>query len=76
MLTALLGVSSTAMASHGVDSIGVENVKGKKVILYKVEPKQRSWLSSHMLIICTFFMKIVSICLCIDILNLNNIRTY
>lgn len=40
MLTALLGVSSTAMASHGVDSIGVENVKGKKVILYKVEPKE------------------------------------
>ncbi len=40
ILLASLFVHFSAYASKPVDSIGVENYKGKKVIIYKVEPKE------------------------------------
>lgn len=41
LLLASLGANSTVtLASNTIDSIGVENHKGKKVIIYKVESKE------------------------------------
>jgi peptidoglycan endopeptidase LytF len=41
LLLASLGANSTVtLASNAIDSIGVENHKGKKVIIYKVESKE------------------------------------
>jgi len=40
LLAALLANTSVSLASNTIDSIGVENHKGKKVIIYKVEPKE------------------------------------
>ncbi|SFH46748.1 LysM peptidoglycan-binding domain-containing protein [Pedobacter insulae] len=40
LLAALLANTSVSLASNTIDSIGVENNKGKKVIIYKVEPKE------------------------------------
>lgn len=37
--TVLLGLASTLFASAPVDSVGVENLNGKKVILHKLDPK-------------------------------------
>lgn len=37
--TVLLGLTSTLFASAPVDSVGVENLNGKKVILHKLDPK-------------------------------------
>ncbi|MFA6249168.1 MAG: LysM peptidoglycan-binding domain-containing protein [Mucilaginibacter sp.] len=37
--TILLGLTSTLFASAPVDSVGVENLNGKKVILHKLDPK-------------------------------------
>ncbi|MFD0764447.1 LysM peptidoglycan-binding domain-containing protein [Mucilaginibacter lutimaris] len=37
--TVLLGLSSTLFASALPDSVGVENLNGKKVILHKLDPK-------------------------------------
>lgn len=37
--TILLGLASTLFASAPVDSVGVENLNGKKVILHKLDPK-------------------------------------
>jgi LysM repeat protein len=39
-ITPLLTVSAAALANPVVDSIGVENVDGKKVILHKIDPKE------------------------------------
>ncbi len=40
LLAVLLANTSVSLASNTIDSIGVENHKGKKVIIYKVEPKE------------------------------------
>ncbi len=40
LLAVLLANTSVSLASNTIDSIGVENYKGKKVIIYKVEPKE------------------------------------
>jgi len=40
LLAALFINTSVSLASNSIDSIGVENNKGKKVIIYKVEPKE------------------------------------
>ena len=40
LLTTLFTSASVSFASNTVDSIGVENNKGKKVIIYKVEAKE------------------------------------
>ncbi|MEJ5996343.1 LysM peptidoglycan-binding domain-containing protein [Pedobacter sp. Du54] len=40
LLASLLLSTSVSLASNTIDSIGVENNKGKKVIIYKVEPKE------------------------------------
>ncbi|MBD1386637.1 LysM peptidoglycan-binding domain-containing protein [Mucilaginibacter rigui] len=37
--TIFLGLTSTIFASAPVDSVGVENLNGKKVILHKLDPK-------------------------------------
>jgi LysM repeat protein len=37
--TILLGLTSTLFAAAPVDSVGVENLNGKKVILHKLDPK-------------------------------------
>ncbi len=40
LLAVLLTTTTVCLASNAVDSIGVENNKGKKVIIYKVEAKE------------------------------------
>lgn len=40
LLASLFTNISVSLASNTIDSVGVENNKGKKVIIYKVEPKE------------------------------------
>ncbi|MCO5934638.1 LysM peptidoglycan-binding domain-containing protein [Mucilaginibacter sp. RB4R14] len=42
--TVLLSISSTLFASALPDSVGVENLNGKKVILHKLDPKDNYYL--------------------------------
>jgi LysM repeat protein len=39
-ITSLLSLTTTVFANSLVDSIGVENLNGKKVVLHKVDPKE------------------------------------